>query len=125
MIKKKKAEIDFGGEKRTFYFGIGFLSLFVENTDNTLANLEDNLLKNPFKVLPELMYYSLLFGYVKQDLTPPFTKYDIMDWIDEDGVGVSSKSVMEFRTALINSFNPDLPKDKVKKKDKVRPTIKK
>jgi len=66
MIAKKKAEIEFGGQMRTFYFGIGFLGMFVENTTNTLATLEDNLLKNPFKVLPELMYYSLLYGYLKQ-----------------------------------------------------------
>ena len=120
MIAKKKAEIEFGGEMRTFYFGIGFLGMFVENTTNTLATLEDNLLKNPFKVLPELMYYSLLYGYLKQDLKPEFTKYDVMEWIDEGGVGVSAKPVIEFRTALIASFNADLPKE-VKKKDKVRP----
>lgn len=124
MISKKKAEIEFGGEIRTFYFGIGFLGLFVENTDNTLATLEDNLLKNPFKVLPELMYYSLLYGYVKEDTKPPFTKFDVMEWIDEGGVGVSAKPVIEFRTALIDSFNPGLPKT-VKKKEKVRPIPKK
>ena len=120
MIAKKKAEIEFGGETRTFYFGIGFLGMFVENTTNTLATLEDNLLKNPFKVLPELMYYSLLYGYLKQDLTPEFTKYDVMEWIDEGGIGVSSVAVVEFRNALIESLNPKLPEEKGVKKKTVK-----
>ena len=120
MVSKKKAQIDFGGEKRTFYFGIGFLGMFIENTNNTLGTLEDNLLKNPFQVLPDLMYYSLLYGYLRQDLTPDFTKYDVMEWIDEGGVGISSPAVVSFRTALIDSLNAKLPEEKgVKKKVKM------
>lgn len=110
MISKKTAKIKIGGKERTFHFGMGFLGLFIENTDTTMETLETDISKNPFKVLPELMYYSLSYGYIRKDLEVKFNKYDVSDWIDEDG-GVDSKSVTEFINKLGESMNPNLPKE--------------
>ena len=120
MISKKSAVIEFGGEKRTFYFGLGFLGLFIEKTDSTLDTLEKDIQNNPFKVLPLLMYYSLLYGYLRKDETAPFTKYEVIDWMDDEG-GVNGKGILEFMAGVSASMNPKLPKEKVKKKEKVRP----
>ena len=119
MIAKKKADIKFGGETRTFYFGLGFLGLFIEKTDSTLDTLEADIKNNPFKVLPLLMYYSLLYGYLREDETAPFTRFDVIDWMDDEG-GVSGKGILEFMSGVSASMNPNLPKE-VKKKEKVRP----
>ena len=121
MIAKKKAEIEFGGEMRTFYFGLGFLGLYVEKTDNPLDNLLEDVQKNPFKVIPDLMYYSLLYGFIRQEIAPPFNRYDVIDWIDEEG-GVGGEKILKFMELLGDSMNPNLPEDKsIKKKNKVRP----
>jgi len=114
MTGKKVAKIRLGGKDRTFHFGMGFLGLFIENTTTTMESLEEDMSKNPFKVLPELMYYSLVYGFVRNDIKPDFSKYDVSDWIDENG-GVDSASVKSFIDLLGKSMNPDLPKEKTVK----------
>lgn len=115
MINKKTVKIVLGGEERTFYFGLGFLGMFVENTNSTLESLETDISTNPFKTIPELMYYSLLYGYVRNDAKPAFNKFHLIEWIDEDG-GLESETVLKFLDGLTNSMDSKLPKDEVKKK---------
>jgi hypothetical protein len=115
MISKKSAKINLGGKERTFYFGLGFLGMFIENTESTLETLEDDIKKNPFKVLPELMYYSLKYGYLRNEIEPDFNKYDVSDWIDDLG-GVESKAVTDFMDGLGASMTSGLPEEKGVKK---------
>tara|TARA_R110000772_G_scaffold37589_3_gene89201 strand:- start:10807 stop:11175 length:369 start_codon:yes stop_codon:yes gene_type:complete len=122
MISKNKAEIEFGGEKRTFYFGLGFLGLFIDKTNCTLSSLESDIQTNPFKVLPQLMYYSLLYGYLRKDDTPPFTQFDIVDWMDAEG-GVNGKGILEFMSGVSSSMNPKLPVSKSVKKKVTMPKV--
>ena len=51
MIAKKEMKIEFGGEVRTFYFGLGFLGLFIDKTSSNINTLEKDVQENPFKVL--------------------------------------------------------------------------
>lgn len=113
MIAKKLAKIKLGGKERTFYFGLGFLGTFIENTPSTLESLESDISENPFKVLPELMFYSLNYGYVRKDLKPDFNRYDVSDWIDEAG-GIESEAVTTFMTALGDSMKSEVPPEKGK-----------
>jgi len=122
MINKKTVKIVLGGQQRTFYFGLGFLGMFVENTNSTLESLETDISTNPFKTIPELMYYSLLYGYVRNDVKPAFNKFHLIEWIDEDG-GLESETVLTFLDGLTNSMDSKLPKETVKKK--VRKAVKK
>ena len=85
MISKNKAEIDFGGEKRTFYFGLGFLNMLCEETEYTMNNLQSATKEKPLVVIPLLMYYSLKFACLIDDKEIDFNKYKIISWFDEDG----------------------------------------
>jgi len=123
MTNKKFTKLELGGKERTFYFGLGFLGMLIENTSSTLETLEGDIKTNPFKVIPELMFYSLKYGYVRKDLQPDFNKYDVSDWIDDEG-GFESKVVLDFMDGLGESMDPKLPEDKTVKKNKVRPVKK-
>ena len=123
MTNKKFTKLELGGKERTFYFGLGFLGMIVDKTTTTLENLKDDVKKNPFKVIPELMYYSLEYGYLRNGLQPEFNKYDVSEWIDDEG-GFESKLVMDFISALGQSMDAKLPEDKTVKKNKIRPVKK-
>lgn len=114
MIGKKEAKILLGGKERTFHFGMGFLGMFIENTDTTMETLEIDIAKNPFKVLPQLMYYSMAYNFMRNELAPDFNRFDVADWIDEDG-GIEAPSVKLFIDLLGKSMNPKLPKEKTVK----------
>lgn len=122
MIAKKEMKIEFGGEVRTFYFGLGFLGLFIDKTSSNINTLEKDVQENPFKVLPLLMYYSLLYGCLRNDTTPNFTPFSVADWMDEEG-GMQSKPVLDFMAGLSASMNAGLPVEKAVKKKVVMPKI--
>ena len=111
MTGKKTTKIILGGKERTFYFGLGFLGLFIEKTGISMDALEDYMKTNPFKAIPELMYYSLIYGYIREDLKPDFNVYKVTDWIDEDG-GAKGPGVAEFMDSFRKSMNVDLPASK-------------
>ena len=117
MTGKKTTKIDLGGKERTFYFGLGFLGLFIEKTGISMDALEDYMKTNPFKAIPELMFYSLVYGYIREDLKPDFNVYLVTEWIDEDG-GADGPGVMAFMESFNKSMSVDLPAsaEPVKKK---------
>jgi len=108
MVGKKQAKINLGGKERTFYFGLGFLGLFIDKTGISNDDLDKYMTKNPFKALQELMFYSLSYGYIREDLEPDFNIYDVADWIDEDG-GFKGPGPSAFITAFRESNNVKLP----------------
>ncbi len=123
MKSKKVAKIKLGEKMRSFYFGLGFLGLFIEESGVSLEDIDEELKKNPFKRIPQIMYYSLAFGFVKQELEIPFKVYDVIDWIDNDG-GIGGPAVAEFLKAFNENSNANLPENE-KKKTAVNPTARK
>lgn len=115
MRNKKSTKLKFGGKERTFLFGMGFLGMFFENTSTTMETLEADIKSNPFKVFPELMFWSLAYGYLRTNLKPDFNQYDVADWIDDDG-GIDGENVKKFMDSLGESLNTKLPNEKVVKK---------
>jgi hypothetical protein len=117
MTGKKTTKIDLGGKERTFYFGLGFLGLFIEKTGISLGGMQDYIKSNPFKAIPEMMFYSLAYGFARQDLKPDFNVYLVTEWIDEDG-GADGPGVMAFMESFNKSMSVDLPAsaEPVKKK---------
>lgn len=79
----KQIELELGGEKRMFYFGLGFLGNLLEKENIQLHEIEEKLLKNSYKWMPLIMYYSLSWRYEKKGEFPPFDAFDVADWIDE------------------------------------------
>ena len=122
MISKKKAEIDFGGEKRTFYFGLGFLNMLCDETEHNMVNLEKDTKEKPLMMIPLLMYYSLKFSYLMEDKEINFNKYKVISWFDEDG-GLSGKGCLSFMTGFGDSTKSSLPIEKGNKKKVKMPKV--
>ena len=119
MTGKKQAKINLGGKERTFYFGLGFLGLFIEKTGVSMDSLQDFMKKNPFKAIPQMMFYSLAYGYVRQDLEPDFNIYVVTEWIDDDGGG-DGPAVKEFLDAFNGSMGIKLPVNETVKKNRAQ-----
>jgi len=119
MTGKKTAKINLGGKERTFYFGLGFLGLFIEKTGVSMANLEAFMKENPFKAIPQMMFYSLAYGYIREDLEPNFNIYVVTEWIDEQG-GADGPAVKEFMDKFNESMDSKLPAVETVKKNRAQ-----
>jgi hypothetical protein len=133
----KSIILNLGGQDRTFYFGLGFLGNFLEKTGVQMTDIDAKIKENPFKWIPEIMYHSLAFGYIRKNEFPVFDAYDVAEWIDEETETVeveipffnkhtglfetkkelSKKIISDFFVALRQSQTKDVPEQKeVKKK---------
>lgn len=132
----KQIELELGGEKRTFYFGLGFLGNLLEKENILLEEINEKLLKNSYKWMPLIMYHSLAWGYIKKGEPVLFDAVDVADWIDdleefeevevvikinEDGTKETTKVplqtvVRRFFKAFWESINKNVPEQKDGKK---------
>jgi len=113
----KKINLFIGGKYRDFYFGLGFLGNLLEKTGIEMHEIDAKIQGNPFKWIPEIMYYSLAFGYVRSNERPDFDAFDVAEWIDE--VGMDSEVVISFFTSFKQSLTKDVPEQKEQSKKKV------
>lgn len=112
----KQIELNLGGEKRTFYFGLGFLGNLLEKENIAINEIDEKLINNPFKWMPLVMYYSLAWGFTRKNENAPFDAFDVTEWIDE--VGIDDTVIIDFFTAFRQSLTKDVPESKeVKKKE--------
>jgi len=114
----KKINLFIGGKYRDFYFGLGFLGNLLEKTGVQMHEIDAKIKGNPFKWMPEIMYYSLAYGYIRNNENPDFDAFDVSDWIDDDG-GFESKNVTDFFNAFRQSLQKDVPIQTEQSKKKV------
>lgn len=111
-----KITLKLGGKDREFHFGIGFIGLFLEKSGIQMAEIDQRIKENPFKLIPEMMYYSTLFADQRAGNEVDYDAYSVAEWID-DGGGINGKEVIEFTTAFFQSLVKDVPaQTEVKKK---------
>lgn len=111
-----KITLNLGGKERDFHFGIGFIGLFLEKSGIQMDEIDQRLKENPFKLIPEMMYYSTYFADKRLGKEIDYDAYDMAEWIDEAG-GINGKEVIEFTTSFFQSLVKDVPEQKeVKKK---------
>lgn len=113
----KKINLFIGGQYRDFYFGLGFLGNLLEKTGIELHEIDSKIQSNPFKWIPEIMYYSLAFGSIRKNESLDFDAFDVAEWIDE--VGMDSEVILNFFSAFKNSLTKDVPEQKEQSKKKV------
>jgi len=114
----KKINLSIGGKYRDFYFGLGFLGILLEKTGVKMHEIDAQIQDNPFKWMPEIMYYSLAYGHIRLGETPDFNALAVSDWIDDEG-GLDSKNVIAFFTAFRQSLTKDVPEQPKETKKKV------
>jgi hypothetical protein len=110
----KQIELELGGEKRTFYFGLGFLGNLLEKENISIGEIDQKIIDNPFKWMPLIMYYSCAWGYTRKNEHPPFNVVNIIDWVDE--AGIDGTIVIDFFNAFRQSLVKDVPQTNDKKK---------
>lgn len=113
----KSITLNIGGQARIFYFGLGFLGNLLESENIQFHEIDEKIKENPFKWLPLIMYYSVAFGYVRENAEVPFKPFDISDWVDE--LGVESQVVKDFFAAFRQSLVKDVPQQPEESKKKV------
>ena len=103
---KQQIEINLGGRKRKFTFGILFLGNVLERKEFTdFDDLMQKLTANYIKYTPILMYESLVNTCNKFDNEVDFTEKDILNWLDDKplyGVTEINKFVNVFVGATDN-----------------------
>jgi len=109
----KKINLQIGGQYRDFYFGLGFLGNLLDTENLAMNEIDSKIAENPFKWIPEIMYHSVSFGYLRNNEFIDFTSFDVADWIDADG-GFECKNVTMFFEAFRLSLVKDVPEDKKK-----------
>lgn len=107
----KKINLFIGEQYRDFYFGLGFLGNLIEKSGLSMVDLDAKIQENPFKYVPEIMYHSLAYGYIRKGENPDFDAYDVSDWIDDNG-GFESETIIAFFTAFRQSLVKDVPEQK-------------
>ena len=111
MIKR----INIGGKERGFSFGLGFLGELLEETNLSIEEVGEKMQKNPFKWIPTIMFYSTKYHDESTDLEVDYTKLDIINWIDEIGIG--SDQVTLFMKSFIESLSKGVPVEESKPAD--------
>jgi len=111
----KQITLNIGGQDRVFYFGLGFLGNLIEKSGVAMHEIDAKIQENPFKWMPEIMYHSVAFGFIRQNQEIPFTTFEVADWIDADG-GFDSKVVISFFEAFRQSLVKDVPSQAEDKK---------
>ena len=81
---KQQIELDLGGRKRKFTFGILFLGNVLDRKEfDGFDDLIEKLGVNYIKYTPILMYESLVNTCNKFNDAIDFTEIDIINWLDE------------------------------------------
>jgi hypothetical protein len=109
----RKIKIEIGKKEIGFRFGLAFVGELLDETDLSIDEVVNKMTKNPFKMVPLIMFYSAKNYYERAEQTMPFTRYELSDLIDDNG-GVNSKEVIDFLNAFTASMNKGVPKEKVK-----------
>jgi len=104
-IKIADQEIDFA-------FGLGFLGEALDELNISINDIQDKLTRNPFKIVPSLMYHSAKYAQFRKGKYEEtiFTNEKMIDLIDSGG-GVSQPGVILCLQAFTNSLIKGVPVD--------------
>ncbi len=98
-------EIEVGGKTFAFNVGILFLGQYINKSGKQLDELFDDIQKNTFIVVPDLMYESAKYKNPKLKES----RSEFYDLIDKDGIEL--KSINEFIEKLTVSLTKDVPQE--------------
>ena len=121
-----KLKLNFEGKELGFHFGLGFLGELLDNLGFSIDELQTNIEKNPFKVIPKLMHTSYVYNLEREGKDVELKLYDFIDLLDNVG-GVTSEGVSLFLSAFTDSMTKDVPvsKNKIPTSGKKKASLKK
>jgi len=107
-------KIKLNGKSITLKFGSWVMMQLIES-GYELANLSDDINKNPFKFIPKLLYLGACNGKSKN--LNDFNEGDFFEFLDN--VGLDSKELSDILGLFTSSIRADLPQEEVNEKGKV------
>ncbi len=108
-----KIELVINKQKYVFVLGLGFLGELIDALDMGIDEVANKMIKNPFKYVPIVMYYSAKYNLERQGEEVTFDNHTFEDGIDADG-GINIKSVSDFMQAFTKSLIKDVPQEEEK-----------
>lgn len=97
--------------------GLGFIGELLEAIDLRIEEVGIKVDKNPFKMVPLLIYHSA--KYTIEDLEGgevDFKLTDVIKWVEESG-GVGSSESIKFLQAFTKSMTHGVPKNEDQKEE--------
>ena len=96
------------GREFDFTFGLGFLGELLDDLDMSMQDVGARIDKNPYKMIPFLMYRSAKYSDELEGKDFDYTILDFITWIEEEG-GVFGNVASKFVIALTNSITKGIP----------------
>lgn len=100
-------EIEVGGKTFAFNVGVIFLGQYIQKKKTDLDSLFKEVQKNPFFIIPDLMYESAKYKNPKIKES----KSEFFDLIDKDGI--QAKSINSFLEKFTLSLVDNVPVEEV------------
>ena len=107
-------EFQIGGKLRGFKFGIGFLGDILKHYDVDIIGFGDLISKNPFSVLPAILYYGHYHDIVRKGGAIDFKLYTVEDWVEDIENPMNDANMVSVTERCINSVIKYLPKNENK-----------
>lgn len=116
---KQQIEINLGGKKRKFTFGILFLGNVLERKEfNDFDDLMKKVMTNYIKYTPVLMFESLVNTANKYGKEVDFTERDILNWLDAKPLyGVTE--INKFINVFVGATDNKTPLEETNAKENV------
>jgi len=93
-----------------FSFGLAFMGALLEETDLSIDEIVSKMSRNPFRMIPLIMFQSAKYALARKKLDIDFDIADMTDWIDISG-GLANENVEKFMKEFTLSLTKDVPKD--------------
>ena len=106
----KKIKLKLNNKEIGFHFGLGFLGEVNDALDFPFQELDNEMKKNFFKVIPVLMFEAHKYDCMRANKDCEYNLHSFIDLIDDDG-GAVSEGVATFIEAFTKSMTKDVPKE--------------
>jgi len=96
--------------------GLMFLGDFLDEVNLSLEEVGEKMQKNPFRLLPKMIYISAKTEAEMNGDDFDLTLKDVIEMIEKDG-GISSKQVTKFINTWTTSLTAGVPKSEAEEGD--------
>lgn len=102
-------ELEIGGKKRGFRFGLGFLGDILEHFDLDIGGFGNMLSKNPFKAVPAIIFFGHRYEQKKKGIVIDFTLIDVDEWVENLEDGYANEGIELMLQVLLESMRKNVP----------------
>lgn len=102
-------EIEIGGRKRKFHYGLWTLGELLTHFDTDIAGFGKILSENPFKAIPAILYYGHLYAVKKDKQVQDFSEFDVYEWIEEKENTYADPDIEQLLNVVLESMKKNVP----------------